>query len=107
MLFAKHGYAHARLDKQLQAKTIQKHYFALVRGKVSWQVRVTLIAPIARDEDSIITRKVAKGGKYAHTSYQIVQSFGDIHLVDIQLHTGRTHQIRVHFFSYWFPPFGR
>ena len=32
MLFAKHGYAHARLDKQLQAKTIQKRYYALVKG---------------------------------------------------------------------------
>ena len=31
MLFAKHGYAHARLDKQLQTKTIQKRYYALVR----------------------------------------------------------------------------
>ena len=63
----------------------------------TWKQRGEIIAPIARDEDSIITRKVAKGGKYAHTSYQVVQSFGDIHLVDIQLHTGRTHQIRVHF----------
>ena len=65
-----------------------------------------IIAPIARDEESIITRKVAKGGKYAHTSYQVVQSFGDIHLVDIQLHTGRTHQIRVHFSHIGFPLLG-
>ena len=32
MLFAKHGYAHARLDKQLQKKSIEKRYFALVKG---------------------------------------------------------------------------
>ena len=93
------------LDKQLQAKTIQKRYFALVKGKGELESKGDIIAPIARDEDSIITRKVAKGGKYAHTSYQVVQSFGDIHLVDIQLHTGRTHQIRVHFLI-WFSTLG-
>jgi len=106
MLFAKHGYAHARLDKQLQSKTIQKRYYALVKGSGKLDPVGEIIAPIARDEDSIITRKVAKGGKYAHTSYQVVQSFGNIHLVDIQLHTGRTHQIRVHFSHIGFPLLG-
>ncbi len=97
MLFAKHGYAHARLDKQLQAKQIQKRYFALVKGDGKLESEGDIIAPIARPSDSIITRCVAKDGKYAHTSYKLVQSWGDIHLVDIRLHTGRTHQIRVHF----------
>ena len=60
MLFAKHGYAHARLDKQLQAKTIQKRYFALVKGTGELARKGDIIAPIARNEDSIITRKVAK-----------------------------------------------
>ena len=79
MLFAKHGYAHARLDKQLQSKTIQKRYYALVKGIwEAWSCR--------RDYCSdcpwwrfYYPEKVAKGGKYAHTSYQVVQSFGDIH----------------------------
>ena len=106
MLFAKHGYAHARLDKQLQSKTIQKRYYALVKGEGRLDPAGEIIAPIARDEDSIITRRVAKGGKYAHTSYSIVASYGNIHLVDIRLHTGRTHQIRVHFSHIGFPLLG-
>ncbi|KXT72382.1 hypothetical protein STRDD10_01953 [Streptococcus sp. DD10] len=106
MLFAKHGYAHARLDKQLQKKTIAKRYFALIKGEGELEREGEIIAPIARDEDSIITRRVAKGGKYAHTSYKVLASFGKIHLVDIQLHTGRTHQIRVHFSHIGFPLLG-
>lgn len=106
MLFAKHGYAHARLDKQLQKKAIEKRYFALVKGAGVLEPQGNIIAPIARDIDSIITRHVAKGGKYAHTEYKIVKSFGDIHLVDIRLHTGRTHQIRVHFSHIGFPLLG-
>ena len=106
MLFAKHGYAHARLDKQLQKKAIEKRYYALVKGDGHLEPQGEIIAPIARDEDSIITRRVAKGGKYAHTSYQIVASYGNIRLVDIRLHTGRTHQIRVHFSHIGFPLLG-
>lgn len=106
MLFAKHGYAHARLDKQLQKKSIEKRYFALVKGAGVIEPEGNIITPIARDEDSIITRRVAKGGKYAHTEYKVIASYGDILLVDIRLHTGRTHQIRVHFSHIGFPLLG-
>ena len=104
--YVKQDYAHARLDKQLQKKSIEKRYFALVTGDGHLESEGEIIAPIARDEDSIITRRVAKGGKYAHTSYKIVASYGNIHLVDIRLHTGRTHQIRVHFSHIGFPLLG-
>lgn len=106
MLFAKHGYAHARLDKQLQAKTIDKRYYALVSGQGDLPVQGEIIAPIARPEDSIITRCVHPSGKYAHTSYRVVEDFDEVKLVDIKLHTGRTHQIRVHFAHIGFPLLG-
>ncbi|MGT2906501.1 RluA family pseudouridine synthase [Streptococcus dentiloxodontae] len=97
MLFAKHGYAHARIDKQLQTKSIEKRYYALVAGDAELKKQGEIIAPIARDGDSIITRHVDKSGKYAHTSYRLLDDYGPVKLVDIRLHTGRTHQIRVHF----------
>ena len=106
MLFAKHGYAHARLDKQLQNKTIEKRYYALVSGKGELADKGEIIAPIARSDDSIITRCVHPSGKYAHTSYEAVAHFGEVALVDIRLHTGRTHQIRVHFSHIGFPLLG-
>lgn len=106
MLFAKHGYAHARLDKQLQKRLIEKRYYALIKGSGQLPETGEIIAPIGRDEDSIITRRVTKEGKYAHTSYRVIQRFADIYLVDIRLHTGRTHQIRVHFAHIGFPLLG-
>ena len=47
MLFAKHGYAHARLDKQLQKKIIEKRYYALVKGSTPLKSEGDFIAPIA------------------------------------------------------------
>ncbi|WEV60950.1 RluA family pseudouridine synthase [Streptococcaceae bacterium ESL0729] len=97
MLFAKHGFAHALMDKMLQEKRIEKRYFALVEKSDELEAAGEIIAPIAREDGSIIKRCVAKGGKEAHTSYRLVKSADDISLLDIKLHTGRTHQIRVHF----------
>ena len=98
MLFAKHGFAHAQMDVLLREKRIEKRYKALVAGDIA-KLRKTkdIIAPIDRDYDSLIKRTVAETGKAAHTEYFIEEATDDLALVDIRLHTGRTHQIRVHF----------
>ncbi|MGT2932638.1 RluA family pseudouridine synthase [Streptococcus catagoni] len=107
MLFAKHGYAHARLDKQLQKRSIEKRYYALVAGQGQLPDEGEILAPIGRSKDSIITRTVDPMGKYAKTTYKVVVRYPEnVHLVDIKLHTGRTHQIRVHFSHIGFPLLG-
>ncbi len=95
MLFAKHGYAHARMDKQLQQKSIKKHYYALVEGDTKLEEQGEIIAPIAHDVDSIICVGFINQ-KYAHTSYRLVTDYGRVKLVDINLHTGRTASYHLH-----------
>ncbi|MFX3741692.1 pseudouridine synthase, partial [Streptococcus suis] len=56
ILFSKHGYAHERLYKHLQAKLIHKRYYDLVKGNGQIEETGDIIAPIGRPEDTIITR---------------------------------------------------
>ena len=98
MVFAKHGFAHAKLDVQLRNKQFVKRYQALVTGNIAQLQNHALIdLPIARDYDSLLKRKIDDSGKQAKTEYWLEKRNQELALVDIQLHTGRTHQIRVHF----------
>lgn len=98
MLFAKHGFAHAKLDKQLREKNFIKKYQALLSGEVqNLEEHGMIELPIGRDLSSIIKRMVTEGGQSAKTEYWLETRKDSLALVDIQLHTGRTHQIRVHF----------
>lgn len=96
MIFAKHALAHSMMDRHLQEKTLLKFYEAYVTGKIESDHGM-INQPIARSEDSIITRKVEDGGKSALSEYWVQERFKNATRVLVQLHTGRTHQIRVHF----------
>lgn len=107
MLFAKHGFAHAKLDQQLRQKQFIKKYKALVSGQVDQlKEHAEINLPIARDLTSILKRKVDDNGQEAQTEYWLETQDETIALVDIQLHTGRTHQIRVHFSAIGCPLLG-
>lgn len=98
MLFAKHGFAHAMLDQELRQKKVIKIYQALVGGNLKKLHKHEMISlPIGRDYSSILKRMISQEGQTAQTEYWLEQVAEQVALVRIQLHTGRTHQIRVHF----------
>lgn len=95
-IFPKHRFAHAVMDRALKRHQVKKEYLALVSG----QVRVKhgyLDAPLSRDPNSFVARMVDPAGKAAVTEYWTLATSQAASLVKIRLHTGRTHQIRVHF----------
>lgn len=91
VLFAKFGHIHHLFSKV----KFEKEYICLAYGRT--QSEGVIEAPIARDNESIITRKVSDKGKYAKTSYYTIAQNNNLSLCKVKLHTGRTHQIRVHF----------
>ena len=75
---------------------VDKTYTAVVQGRVE-KTQGIIELPIARQTESIITRCVREDGQYAKTEYTVIKQNEQFSLLDIKLHTGRTHQIRVHF----------
>lgn len=99
MFFAKHRYAHALITREPYRARFEKRYFAIINQDEALPAEGEINAPIGRRDGSIIERRVRYDdtAKEARTSYQIVRNSNDLSLLDIVLHTGRTHQIRVHF----------
>lgn len=95
MIFAKHYLAHSLMDYWLSEKKIKRWYLALVSGRLQWK-KGKINAPIGKDRHHGARRRVAKNGDEAVTLYQLKQQFKNYALVELELKTGRTHQIRVH-----------
>jgi 23S rRNA pseudouridine1911/1915/1917 synthase len=92
IFFSKRADVNARLTRQFQRKGIRKRYLALCEGELA-EPR-TIDAPLARV--GAITFGVREGGKRAITHVRPVHATPAGSLLDIELETGRTHQIRVH-----------
>lgn len=92
MCIAKNSYAHARLGEDLQRHEMRRKYMAIVEG--SLEGSGTVDAPIARAD--FIKRVVREDGQRAVTHYRALKSVKGYTLIELQLETGRTHQIRVH-----------
>ncbi|WOO87240.1 RluA family pseudouridine synthase [Mollicutes bacterium LVI A0039] len=96
IMFAKNDKAHECLSEQLQAKTTTRKYIALVHGVIP-EDKLVIDAPIGRDQaDRKKMTVTAKNSKQAITNVTVLKRFNDYTLVECQLTTGRTHQIRVH-----------
>jgi len=107
LLVAKTDEAHRRLTEALAARDVKRTYHALVEGEFP-MVTGTIDAPIGRDPRNPRRRSIQRDGRPARTHYRRLASWTDedMSLLEIQLETGRTHQIRVHMLSIDHPVVG-
>jgi 23S rRNA pseudouridine1911/1915/1917 synthase len=106
LVIAKNDTTHRDLSKQFAARTMGKIYLALVAGTPRKGAGVIDKAierhPVHRQRMSIARRQ----GRSAKTDYRVLSSSGDVSLVECILHSGRTHQIRVHLHDLGHPVLG-
>ncbi len=95
MVIAKNAYSHALLARQMHSDAFVREYLAVTEGCPSPQ-EGTIVAPISREEGSVLRRTVSPDGAEAITHYHVENSENGRSLVRLRLDTGRTHQIRVH-----------
>ena len=94
VLVAKDDATQLRLREDMEARRIERRYYALVRGVPP--ASGTIEAPIGRHPTRRTLMSVVPGGRPAITHYEVLQSTVKLALLDVKLETGRTHQIRVH-----------
>lgn len=98
LVVARHDAAHVNLAKQFAGRTLEKVYRALVCGEMpadSGEIRAAIARHPSHRKRMAVTE--GSGGREAWTSYRVEERFVESALVSAVLHTGRTHQIRVHF----------
>lgn len=104
VLLAKHSFAQGLIDKQVSNHEFDKRYYAIVAGQITKQHGL-IEAPLKRKEGENF-QIVSPDGRQAITEYWLKANLAGGSLVEVKLHTGRTHQIRVHFQSKGHPLLG-
>ena len=110
LVIAKNNYAHQNIAEQIKNRTTKKIYIALVRGLIKENNGV-INMPIGRHPTDRKKMAVVKGGRDALTHFKVINRYtldgkDGYTLVEIELKTGRTHQIRVHMSHIGFPVVG-
>lgn len=96
LMVAKNDFAHEKLAKQLEEKTTKRKYIALVWGVIKNDTG-TIDAPIGRDTNDRKKQAITSfNSKDSVTHFKVIKRFKEVTLIELELETGRTHQIRVH-----------
>ena len=106
MVIARNDAAHLKLVEEFRERRVQKTYIALLHGNAKGEKgRIEL--PVARDlrRRSRMTARRSEG-REARTDWRLLLRLGTFSLIEADLHTGRTHQIRVHFSALALPVVG-
>lgn len=103
MVFAKTSKAASRLSEQIRLNLFTKKYLAIVNGYFDEKVGVFEDYILKKEDNSSV---ISNLGKYAKLEYEVLKEKSNLSLVNILLHTGRHHQIRVQFASRNHPLYG-
>ncbi|AOY76621.1 RluA family pseudouridine synthase [Clostridium formicaceticum] len=95
LIIAKNPYAHHILSEQMQQDQVEKRYIAFIEGVMEKDFD-TVIEPIYRPTFDSIKRVVDERGQKSITKYSVLERYKKATMIEVQLLTGRTHQIRVH-----------
>lgn len=95
ILIAKNKFAHQNIQGQMESNKVKKIYWAFIEGILN-NKKGTINAPIGLALEGDIKRSVIKEGRTSITHYKVINEYKNASLVEIELETGRTHQIRVH-----------
>lgn len=98
LVVAKNDAAHVSLAKQISSKSARRIYAAIVHGNIK-EDEITIDKGIARSKRDRKKMSIDAMGRNATTIIRVVERFGEFTLVEAELKTGRTHQIRVHLTS--------
>jgi 23S rRNA pseudouridine1911/1915/1917 synthase len=95
IVFAKNEDTHRFLSQAFEERVVGKHYTGIVQGTL-YEKQKTIDEPIAQNTVKKTVMIIHKRGKPSVTDYRVIEEFGRFSLVEFTIHTGRTHQIRVH-----------
>lgn len=95
LMIAKNNKSHEFLSEQIKTKSAKRNYLAIAHGNFESETG-TINAPVGRHPINQEKMTVIETGKPSVTHYKVLESFKGYSLLELQLETGRTHQIRVH-----------